>query len=284
MHFFSSRKKSILAASTLFAVLSLAACGGSTTSDSGEIKTGVFIDSAVEGLTYVSGHTTGKTDAAGTFKYENGQAVTFKVGDITLATLWPKAVMTPVDLVTGAVDESNSTVSNIAIFLQSIDDDDNPANGIKISAATDAAAKGKILSFNLPATTFSTDAALAAITATTMAGASAKLTTLEDAQGHLRTTLLSRLIGNYEGTYTGSAAGGFNLNLDAAGVISGTGTTNPTGSFAITGTALSKGAITFTAATGIAFTGTLNPDTGALAGTWTLAASGGSGKFTGSKK
>ena len=285
MHFFQTYTKSIFLASALSSVLGLAACGGNN-SGTGEIKTGLFVDSPVEGLTYVSGKTTGKTDAAGTYKYEDGQAVTFKVGDITLATIYPKALVTPIDLVTGSVDETNATVTNIAIFLQTIDDDNNPSNGIKITAAADAAAKGKIMSFTVATATYVADttnlATFAAMTAATSAGAH-DLVTDVNAQAQLRPILLARFIGNYSGTYTGTSAGSFSLSVDAAGAVTGTGQTGTSASYAITGTVLSKGAITFTAPDGTAFTGTVAPDTGALTGTWTLATPAGSGAFTGGK-
>lgn len=286
MHFFSKYSKSIFLASALSSVLGLAACGGDN-NGTGEIKTGLFVDSPVEGLTYVSGKTTGKTDAAGTYKYEDGQAVTFKVGDISLATIYPKALVTPVDLVTGAVDETNATVTNIAIFLQTIDDDNNPSNGIKISDAADTAAKGKIMSFTIPTAVYVADSSIlatfAAITAATSAGAHGLVSDV-NAQAHLRTALLARFVGNYAGTFTGTSAGSFNLSVDAAGAVTGTGQTGTGASYAITGTVLSKGTITFTAPDGTAFTGTVAPDTGALTGTWTLATPAGSGAFTGGRK
>ncbi len=286
MHFFSSYKKSILLASTFSVAVSLAGCGGSN-SGTGEIKTGIFVDSPVEGLTYVSGKTTGKTDAAGTYKYEDGQAVTFKVGDISLATIYPKALVTPVDLVTGAVDETNATVTNIAIFLQTIDYDSDPTNGIQISAQADAAAKGKVMSFTVPTATYTTDTSIRAIfdaiTATSKAGVH-DLVTDVNAQSQLRSALLARFIGNYEGTYTGGAAGSFSLSVDAAGTVTGSGKTGSADTYAITGTVVSKGVITFTGANGIAFTGTIVPDTGAMTGTLTLTSPSGAGNFTGTKK
>lgn len=286
MLFFHANKKSIQLASVLTTVLALAGCGGGN-SGTGEIKTGLFVDSPVEGLTYVSGKTTGKTDAAGTYKYEDGMAVTFKVGDITLATIYPKPIVTPLDLVTGATDETNATVTNIAIFLQTIDDDNNPANGIKITDAADAAAKGKIMIFTLPTATYIADPTIlsifAAITSVTSAGNHALVTDV-NAQNQLRPALLARFIGNYDGTYAGSAAGSFSLSVDAAGTITGSGQENPGAAYAITGTVLSKGTITFTGANGLAFTGTVAPDTGALTGTWAVTGSTGTGTFAGNKK
>lgn len=286
MQFFPTFKKSVVLASSLSAALLLASCGGDGSSGTGEIKTGVFLDSAVEGLTYTSGSTTGKTDAAGTFKYEDGKAVNFKVGDISLATLYGKALITPVDLVSGASDETNATVTNIAIFLQSIDDDNNTANGIKISSAVDTAAKNKVLTFTNTTETFTTDSGIAqtfkTLTAATSAGEHAMVTDV-NAKAHLKVTLLARFIGKYDGTYTGGASGSFSITADSAGALTGAARPNATDSIAITGTVASNGTVTFTSAAGMTFTGKIVPDTGALSGTWTVTGSSSTGSFTGKK-
>ena len=65
----------------------LSACGGSD-SGSGEVasepKTGVFVDSPVENLTYKTASQSGKTNAQGEFKYKDGETVTFSIGDVKL--------------------------------------------------------------------------------------------------------------------------------------------------------------------------------------------------------
>lgn len=119
------------------AILLLSACGGSpdsTVAPSVPVavsKTGVFIDSAVEGLDiYVDGIKIGTSNAKGEFSYPEGKEVTFKVGKITLGSSKTPAVVTPADLST-----SPAAVLDILKFLQSLDQDANPANGISLAPA-----------------------------------------------------------------------------------------------------------------------------------------------------
>ena len=110
---------------------------------------GVFIDSAVEGLTYQSGsNAQGTTDANGTFTYEEGVSITFSLGGITLGTLPDgKALVSPYDF--GA-----QQAENIARLLQTLDADGIHANGIDLTAAATA-----LSGTTLDASTFDADAA-----------------------------------------------------------------------------------------------------------------------------
>lgn len=282
---------SILAAVTAAILLAgVSGCGGGGSSGTvgattPTIASGVFIDSAVEGLSYVSGSTSGKTNAAGTFQYEVGQNVTFRVGGVVLGTASPKAVVTPVNLVAGATNEMNATVTNIARFLQTIDNDGNPANGITISTAAETAAQGLTLNFAQSVAAFEADpavtAAAAAITAATTAGVR-PLVSENSAQSHLRENLLARLVGTYAGTFTGSFGGSYSVAINAAGTVSGGGNDQFGNPFTVTGTVSSNGQGTFGIAGCATFTGTVNADTGAISGTWTGAC--GSGTYSGQKQ
>lgn len=121
------------------AILVLSACGGAGSPSSTATpvtpvvvtKTGVFIDSAVEGLDiYVDGIKIGSSNAKGEFSYPEGKEVTFKVGKITLGSSKTPAVVTPGDL-----SSSPLAVLSILKFLQSLDLDANPDNGISLAAA-----------------------------------------------------------------------------------------------------------------------------------------------------
>jgi len=140
----------------LLALPLFAACGGGggggTSPSPPPVRTfddGVFIDSAVGGLTYQSGsNAQGTTDANGTFTYENGVSITFSLGGITLGTLPDgKALVSPYDF--GA-----QQAENIARLLQTLDADGIHANGIDLTAAA-TALSGTVLD----ASTFDTDAA-----------------------------------------------------------------------------------------------------------------------------
>ncbi|MDD3992959.1 MAG: hypothetical protein PHV70_12510, partial [Desulfobacteraceae bacterium] len=74
------------------------------------ILQGLFKDSAVEGLYYQTPSLTGQTNNAGEFKYRDGEQVSFFVGDLNGIKLGQavvnggKTVITPIDIVSGAMD------------------------------------------------------------------------------------------------------------------------------------------------------------------------------------
>ncbi len=98
---------------------------------------GVFIDSIVQGVEYISDNSSdiinGITDAQGKFIYRSGSTISFYIGDILLGQTLAAPVLTPVSLVDGAEDEQNEIVTNIGMFLLTLDTDGNPDNGITIS-------------------------------------------------------------------------------------------------------------------------------------------------------
>jgi len=114
--------------------------GDDGTGDDGSslvVKTGYFVDSAVAGVDFVSGGQTGTTDTAGTFTYEEGKQLSLSVGGVSLGTAKPDENVTPVDLVSGGTSESDAVV-NLARFLQTLDDDGDPTNGISIGETVKA--------------------------------------------------------------------------------------------------------------------------------------------------
>ncbi|WP_087020323.1 carboxypeptidase regulatory-like domain-containing protein [Thaumasiovibrio subtropicus] len=120
----------------------LAGCGGGggdggsgNVPDTVVIKKGVFVDSPVQGLSYVSGDTSGTTSATGEFEYEDGKTVTFSLGDVELGSANGGAVITPIDIVEGATDSTNPKVTNIIRLLQTADADGDPSNGITLEKA-----------------------------------------------------------------------------------------------------------------------------------------------------
>ena len=127
-----------------FLLLFLAACADDGDGDGA--RTGTFIDSAVEGVVFTTATQSGTTDSAGTFIYLPGEVVSFYIGDILIGTATGSALLTPLDFVTGAIDETDPQVTNILRFVQSLDADNDPDNGITISAAVTLAAAGQSLS------------------------------------------------------------------------------------------------------------------------------------------
>jgi len=110
-------------------------------------NTGFLIDSAVEGIKYVSGSLTGYTDSDGLFKYDGNNEVTFYIGEestgIALGGSTTKTdpnndqrkIITLFDLA-GSTDENNNKVLNMGKLLQSLDSDNDVSNGITIDERT----------------------------------------------------------------------------------------------------------------------------------------------------
>ena len=97
---------------------------------------GQFLDSATQGLAYETDSQSGvETDANGQFLYRSGETIQFRLGGLLLGTTTAKPVITPMDLVSGG-HVNHQEVVNLTRFLQTLDDDGNPENGITISAQT----------------------------------------------------------------------------------------------------------------------------------------------------
>lgn len=138
-------------------IAGLAACGGSGNDDAAPAAatktTGVLLDSAVSGVDYSGASYSGSTSAKGEFDCKAGEAVTFKLGDITLGTAACGSALTPLELA-GASSAGEDKVVNRLLFLQSLDEDGNPGNGIQIAAVVKAALAGKTLDFGKNASDF----------------------------------------------------------------------------------------------------------------------------------
>ena len=270
--------------------LLLSACssgggGGGNSPDNNATQSGVFIDSPVEGLSYASATLNGTTDADGTFSYETNETVTFSIGDITLGSTSGAAVITPVDMVNGATSETDPVVTNIARFLQTLDDDGNPDNGIMISNTVSNLAAGKNIDFMLSTSDFENNGnvqtVIADLTASTSAGART-LVTATQAQTHLNGSLIALLSGNYSGSFSGGDTGTFSITIDNDGTITGTGQGSDE-TFSISGAVNSDGtAAAGDATTGASFVMSINRD-GTVSGTWTNSMFGLSGTLVASK-
>jgi len=143
-------KKSILSIVLILLVLIVfTRCEDDDRDEQEEVTTseGIFLDSPVEGLSYISGSLSGNTNNEGKFEYENSKTISFSVGDILLGETNGKGEITPLDLVDGS-DVNNQQVRNLASFLQSLDSDNDATNGILISSETSQALIGQTLNFN----------------------------------------------------------------------------------------------------------------------------------------
>lgn len=155
---------------TLFATLALVACGGGGGADGPTPVTGQFTDSPVQGLQYRSASQSGETNANGEFRYVPGETVTFFVGDITLGTALGAAKVTPFNLAgttppatvpaSGLTAVAFDQAINLAVFLQTLDTDSNPDNGIAIPAAMRTLTNGVAIDFQQARDVFPTSLAL----------------------------------------------------------------------------------------------------------------------------
>lgn len=235
----NSRVRFMVSAALAGCMAAMSGCGGSSSSggsgegDSGnaggEVLQGQFIDSAVQGLRYQAGNLSGLTDAAGTFSYRAGDNVQFFVGDVLLGTATGSSLIIPSDLVADAQDITDPHVINILRFLQSLDDDGNPDNGITITEPSANAALGQSVDFDVSVEAFTDSGAvqslIASMTAVTSAGARG-LISAQDAQDHATSSIQGLLAGTWAGTFSGDSTGTWSGTINAAGQFRGTATSD----------------------------------------------------------
>lgn len=181
----------------------LVACGGgssSSTSDgtatqneqpssSTDAKaTGQFVDSPVQGLRYFTSSGSGVTTADGEFEYREGEEIFLLVGNTLIGQSLGGSVLTPLDVVGEAQNADKSM--NILRFLQTLDENGDPSDGIVISDNVTALAEttGTEVNFDLPAEEFEAQTSVQNLVSE--AGKDA-LVTAEAANTHFKTTLSS---------------------------------------------------------------------------------------------
>ncbi|OUS38460.1 hypothetical protein A9R01_03320, partial ['Osedax' symbiont bacterium Rs2_46_30_T18] len=102
------------------------------------INTGMFVDGIVEGLAYAtSSGFSGFTDASGGFKYADGDLISFRVGNVVIGTVSSAAMADGTLFLqeiagVGLENMNNDYVENMAVLLQSLDNDADAYNGIVI--------------------------------------------------------------------------------------------------------------------------------------------------------
>lgn len=151
----------------------LPACGGgddktNTDGDSSNIAQGKFANNPVSGLNFKTASLSGKTAEDGSFQFVPGETVVFFMGESTnfieLGSTKGAAIITPAELNPPAGATAHEDFSaNITSFLMTMDDDQNPDNGIRIKPELDRRlsaelAAGAQIDFNVAYTDFSNDA------------------------------------------------------------------------------------------------------------------------------
>jgi hypothetical protein len=61
--------------------------------------TGIFLDSAVEGLSYTTATNSGITNTFGEFSYQTNEDVTFSIGDIIFPAFAASSLLTPLAVI-----------------------------------------------------------------------------------------------------------------------------------------------------------------------------------------
>ena len=149
------------------------------------IKTGLFLDSAVEGIAYATETQSGTTNAEGEFNYIAGEQVTFSIGATEFPAVTASDHVTPVDIAASSATPQ-AMVTNIARLLQSLDVDGNPDNGITIPAAASVSATA--LNFDVSTSEFENNPAVVTMVEDSGTG-NGGLNTSEAALSHLSDTL-----------------------------------------------------------------------------------------------
>lgn len=216
-----------VAAILVSAALALTACGGGGGDEEVGMsnlppppppppatQTGVFKDLNVSGLTFVSGGESGVTDANGRYTCETGNDVSFDVGGVSLGLAECATLMTPNQLATFDA-QFDLEVANLARFLQMLDQDGDPDNGIVISEAVQEVAENWM---QVDFLTMDLDAELVTIIsdAASVDGTPHALPSAQEALAHLTETLECTYAGAYAGSISGS-------NEGAAGMVIGWG-------------------------------------------------------------
>ncbi len=182
--------------------------GGSTESGSEEVKTGTFLDSAVAGLSYSTETLSGVTDDAGNFNYISGETITFTLADVIFPSTVADELLTPLSLASTS-DVEEAVVVRMLRFLQSIDSDNNPSNGITIAESLRTIDTG--LDFSVTDSEFETQliSAIATLRPDRPAPVSA-----QDALDHFKETIAAHELNGAFTANTDNAGEGLSLFYD----------------------------------------------------------------------
>ena len=126
--------------------LALTACGSDEGDPASPMRTGVFLDSAVEGLSYATATMSGKTNAAGEFSFNAGESITFSIGGFALPTVQAANIVTPMDIF-GSTSVTDARVADLSRLLQSMDSDGDVNNGISFPLTVESVTSDTQLDF-----------------------------------------------------------------------------------------------------------------------------------------
>jgi hypothetical protein len=193
-----------------------AGCGaGNNYTPPEPVNTGIFLDSAVEGLTYMTNTLSGTTDSKGTFEYRDKESISFYVGDVFIGKTTAQAKITPMDLFPDVTDIAAPCVTNLCRFLQALDSDKNPENGILITPMIHNLLLNNNISINFDQDVNSFESA---ISKSLPEQTGITLPTIKSAQKHLRNTLYGAVVEiKIEGDQVSTIPAGMSSKLHAYG-------------------------------------------------------------------
>ena len=170
----------------------LTACGaGDDYHHPRPVQKGFFLDSAVEGLKYTTNTLSGTTDGNGTFEYRSNEMISFYIGNLFIGQTTAQPQITPMDLFPETSDIATPCVTNLCRFLQALDSDLDPENGILITPIVHNMLSNKNISidFDQEIDSFEADVSKNVLDQTGIT-----LPTVKSAQKHLRHTLYGEVI------------------------------------------------------------------------------------------
>lgn len=190
----------------------------------GATQPGTFLDAPVQGIDYESGGLAGTTNARGRFEYASGAPVTFRIGNVGLGSGLGRPLMTTMNLAELGSD-TLTQVRNKHRFLQMLDADGNPDNGILISENVRAVAADWA---QVDFTTDDLPAALADIIAAASAadGRERVLPDVATADAHFFRSFVCAHSGLFRGNFSGTDNGVFAIVTYGNGRMRGVGFSN----------------------------------------------------------
>ncbi len=209
----------------LMLLLILSGCNDTSDPFNGSVVayTGRFVDSPVSGMLYGCDEgLSGSTGFNGSFHYATEDCViSFSVGSIVLGSAPAGSLVTPLDFVPNAEDETHPQIINRVRFLMTLDEDNEPENGIRINNRVHSITQGIGLSFKQSVRAFESDPILLNIV-DKLAARDPEfpgLVTEEDAKAHFRKSLLSLLAGGYIGFMSGDVEGAWSFTVEKDGKV-----------------------------------------------------------------
>lgn len=180
-----------LTISTIFGLGGCSSGSDSSSPDTSGENTGIFVDSPVSNIGYRTETLEGETNSLGEYEYNDGETVTFFIGDLVFPPVRAAVIVSPLNILQ-TLDTSDPSVINMIRLLQTLDTDGNPDNGITISDTAKSTATQ--VDFTLSEADFETSSAVFSLISN--AGQDSAVTALvstTDAIAHFELELASTL-------------------------------------------------------------------------------------------